>query len=450
MRDFLGSPITVLLCLAVSVFAVLFMTPKTVSAAPFTCSTDFYWIVDQDPTTQMFHGDPATGDIDTVLGPVSAVGGYNAIGYNPIDNYVWGMSTEGATEARLVRVEADGTASMPYGSTPTGLPVESYQAGAFDEDGTYWVQPFFSDGTKLYAVNVAANTAVELTLTQAIPHHPDERIVDLAYYGGYLYAFNAGPTNNLRTYRINVDSTDGITDGTVTVSSPMTGMNLNSGTMGFAPALWSTSDGRIYTYYGQGDTGENGIYEIQNYNDTNPQYVFRNDLNAPSSGDGASCIAAASPYEIKAEPKDFESNPVDTCGGGTVGNVLTGDTLYGDSLNPSSVNLTLVNSGGLAGVTLQPNGDLQVAAGCKVAGAYIVVYQICDAANPDTCDSANVTVRILGASTSDPDSPTPGELAPTGQNIMPIVLAGGVLVVVSLGLIFRRNIRALTNTLLSK
>ena len=427
--------------LLVGVTAIPLASPQYASAAPYTCSTDFYWVVDDTTNTQMYSGDPATNDLTSPLGPTSAVGGYNAIGYNTQDNFIWGLSTESATESRLVRIHADGTVEFPYGAVPAGLPVDSYQAGAFDENGILWVTIVSGDNV-IYGIDVANNTAVTLPLSVSLPN---VRIIDFAYVDGYLYTTSGGDIDtDLKTYRID------ISNGNVTVSNAMTGMNLVSGNMEYAPSLWSAGD-RIYFYYAAGALPEeNGVYEIVDYDTPNPSFKLRNNIEGHPSGDGASCVTADTPFSIQAADDDFSSDPIQRCDGGIAGNIFNNDTLYGDDFDPSSVNLTVQDDGGITGVNINPNGDVEVPVACFDPGDYTITYQICDVVSPDVCNTGNITVRILGAPTPGPGSsgsPTPSDgsvtLANTGQNSLLYGASALLLVFAGLGVAFKNKLSSL-------
>jgi len=419
--------------LVAGVTGISMLHPEQASAASFTCSPSFYWVVDNGSSTQLYNGDPATSNITTPVGPTSAVGGYNAIGYNTQDNFIWGMSTEGATMGRLVRVHADGTSELPYPSVPAGLPVDSYQAGAFDESGRLWVTTVAGANT-IYGINVATNTAIALPLSATLPN---VRIIDFAYLNGYLYTTSGGDTTtDLKTYRIN------LTTGNVDISNPMTGMNLAGNYMDYSPSLWSVS-GHIYMYYAQGSASENGIYEILNFDTPNPSFKLRNNIIGHPSGDGASCVTAETPFSIKAEDDDYTANPIQYCEAGVAGNIFSNDTLYGDSFNPAAVHLTIENNGGLSGVTLSSSGNVNVPANCAPPGTYTVRYKICDVVSPDVCDTANIFLRIVSASTSagttDPGVAS-GALANTGENIRTFALFAGLLLVAGAGILLRKPI----------
>ncbi|PJE39940.1 MAG: hypothetical protein CUR32_10890, partial [Flavobacterium sp.] len=87
---------------------------------------------------------------------------------------------------------------------------------------------------------------------------------------------------------------------------------------------------------------------------------------------------------------------VGAAGGQTVANVLVNDTLNGNPATLANVILTQVSTSN-PNVTLDPaTGAVNVAPG-TAAGSYTVTYQICEILNPSNCDTAVVTVNVIGA-----------------------------------------------------
>ena len=83
-----------------------------------------------------------------------------------------------------------------------------------------------------------------------------------------------------------------------------------------------------------------------------------------------------------------------TAGGPALANLLLNDTLNGAPATLANVNLTQVSTTN-PNVTLDSlTGAVNVAAGTP-AGNYTVTYQICDSANPTTCDTATVSVPVV-------------------------------------------------------
>ena len=99
---------------------------------------------------------------------------------------------------------------------------------------------------------------------------------------------------------------------------------------------------------------------------------------------------------IEAVVDDFSGFPVNGFDGGTVGSVLDNDLLNGTGIavDGSQSALSIVNTGGLTGVTIADDGTLTVPAG-TAAGSYEVLYEICDALNPTNCSQAIATVLVV-------------------------------------------------------
>ncbi|MBZ4033680.1 gliding motility-associated C-terminal domain-containing protein [Flavobacterium sp. 17A] len=73
-------------------------------------------------------------------------------------------------------------------------------------------------------------------------------------------------------------------------------------------------------------------------------------------------------------------------------NIFSNDTLDGVGITPSDVILTTVTPNNF--LQLNPNGSIDVLANAPV-GTLTLVYQICEAAHPDNCDTAIVTITIV-------------------------------------------------------
>ncbi|SNR26439.1 C-terminal domain of CHU protein family protein, partial [Maribacter sedimenticola] len=96
---------------------------------------------------------------------------------------------------------------------------------------------------------------------------------------------------------------------------------------------------------------------------------------------------------INAITDDFTLATVNGNFGGSAGNVLGNDTLNGTSVDANDVNTTLLNDGGIAGLTISANGSVNVPSG-TAAGTYTIEYNICEVTNPSNCDSAFATVEV--------------------------------------------------------
>ena len=129
--------------------------------------------------------------------------------------------------------------------------------------------------------------------------------------------------------------------------------------------------------------------------------------------DSGVCAAATVTLNVNAgtlaaNDDDFRSTPIDAAAGGSTASVLGNDVLEGATPPaPAAVVLQLV--GAPSGITLAADGTLTVAAGAP-AGAVIVEYQLCEAALPSNCDSAQATVLVAPSAAADTFSTPAGQL----------------------------------------
>jgi uncharacterized repeat protein (TIGR01451 family) len=115
----------------------------------------------------------------------------------------------------------------------------------------------------------------------------------------------------------------------------------------------------------------------------------------PTNCDNANVVVTVTAPAIVANDNDFSGTPISGNTGGTTPTIFGNDTLNGVTFPPSAVTATIVNNGGITGLTLNPTtGALTIPPG-TAPGTYTVVYQICEVVNPTNCDTANVTIRVV-------------------------------------------------------
>jgi gliding motility-associated-like protein len=107
-------------------------------------------------------------------------------------------------------------------------------------------------------------------------------------------------------------------------------------------------------------------------------------------------VVVAAP--IDARNDDFTTNPINGYLGGIVGNVYSNTGSGTDTFNnlpiiPSQLVITVVNNGGIVGLTIPNNGNVIIPRGTQ-AGTYVVTYRICDVLNPTNCATATITIVI--------------------------------------------------------
>ena len=101
---------------------------------------------------------------------------------------------------------------------------------------------------------------------------------------------------------------------------------------------------------------------------------------------------------IDALADNYTSSPVNGyVGNSNVGDALDNDTLNGLSTSLAEVSLAVVTPASNPGVALDElTGIVSVAPGTP-AGAYAIVYRICEILNPSNCDNATITVLVQAA-----------------------------------------------------
>ncbi|MFL0120107.1 hypothetical protein V2703_15005, partial [Tenacibaculum maritimum] len=91
---------------------------------------------------------------------------------------------------------------------------------------------------------------------------------------------------------------------------------------------------------------------------------------------------------------DTDASGLDTVNGftgGIAGDVTENDTLNGVLVDDNDILITVLNEGGLTGVSIDGSGNLIVPSGTP-SGSYTVTYQICEVLNPGNCDTATALV----------------------------------------------------------
>ena len=188
----------------------------------------------------------------TSLGTGSA---RNGIGFNPLDNYIYGIEWVGYSGNELIRVGADGS-SVNLGPI-AGLPLSNYNNGVISPTGDYYVMSGFG-GTTLYRIDIATRTATPITLSTSI------QVSDFAWYDGMLYGVSGGQL-------VRVDPATGAV-ATIGSTSPLfTAIAM----WGFSNGLFATSGGSIYAL-----------------DPTTGTATLMSTAPSSSNADGANCSAA--------------------------------------------------------------------------------------------------------------------------------------------------------------
>ncbi|MGO1002115.1 beta strand repeat-containing protein [Lysobacter sp. CA196] len=255
------------------------------------------------PTTLYQIGTNANPLTFNAVGTAAAV--YNAVGYNPADNYQYGLITP--TTNTLVRIGSDG-AAVSLG-TVGGLPAGTYISGAFGTAGNIlYVKDNVAAGTTMYAINVTTLTATPIALSSAI------NIADWAWVGGLLY----GVTNSGQLLSVNP------------TSGAVTNIGLPNGLpVGFFGAMYGAPNG----LYGSGNSPPSGFYKFDLVTGT---ATLISGAPGSTSNDGSNCPTANITFGA-----DLQITKTNTPG--VNGNVdQTSDTY---APGPRSYTVTVTNAG---------------------------------------------------------------------------------------------------------
>jgi gliding motility-associated-like protein len=118
----------------------------------------------------------------------------------------------------------------------------------------------------------------------------------------------------------------------------------------------------------------------------------------PANCDPATVTVVVSAAPIDAINDDLTINPINGYDGGIAGNIFSNNGSGQDTLNnvpvlPTQVVISIVNNGGINGLTISSNGNVTVPSGTP-SGTYTVTYSICEILNPTNCDQATVLIIV--------------------------------------------------------
>jgi uncharacterized repeat protein (TIGR01451 family) len=255
-----------------------------------------------DPRAFLFQSTPTdVFSIDLVTGASTQVGtdiappNLNGVAYNPLDNYVYGVSnTPDATLGRVYRIGSD--FSVQDLGLPTGLPAAGYNIGEFDANGHYWVTTS-ADSTTVYEVDLKPGSSTYFRVVNSraltMPAGFSGTSADWAYnpVDGFLYRTPLNTTTNrVHLFRYNR------TNGVLTNLGPIAGIT-GSANMLFG-ANYADASGFIYA----SDNTSGAIYRI---NVTSNSGVLFSTGPASGTNDGARCFNAPVPVDFGDAPNSY-------------------------------------------------------------------------------------------------------------------------------------------------
>ncbi len=138
------------------------------------------------------------------------------------------------------------------------------------------------------------------------------------------------------------------------------------------------------------------------------------EVTNPSNCDQATATITVTASILETQPDTYTVNGST---GGTTPSIYGNDKLNGNPLNPNDVTATIVDNGGLPGVTINPDGTINVPAGMP-SGSYTIEVNVCEKLNPGNCKTETVTIQILYPVVANADVVTTKEKQPVTVNIL--------------------------------
>jgi uncharacterized repeat protein (TIGR01451 family)/fimbrial isopeptide formation D2 family protein len=364
----------------------------TVSAPqPNFGSCDATMYLGQNSPTGLFEFDTSNNpfDVDPV-GPISPIT-YNAIAYNPVDNYIYGL--RGPAPGTLVRIGSDGSV-VDLGAI-ANLPNASIM-GEIAPDGAYYV----GIGFTLYRIDIPTRTATAIALNRSLNG------ADLAWHNGRLYTAVTG-------------------GGDLLEIDPVSGNVIALGATGVAGGfggMFGASNG----VFGSNNSG--GFYQ---FDLATGQATLISGLPGSGNNDGAKC--ATTPLEFPADlsiTKDDGSDEympgedvvytivVSNLGPFGVSGATVSDPLPTGITDASWTCVTGAN-GGSCGIASGSGaiGGVPVSLPANATVVFTLTMSVPDDFSGDLVNTATVTEPAAGS----PD-PTPGNNAATDTDIASTVV----------------------------
>ncbi|PSL21410.1 putative secreted protein (Por secretion system target) [Dyadobacter jiangsuensis] len=272
-------------------------------------------------TLDLSSGVTTLGKQTLIEGPNAFI---NAIGYNTVDNYIWGFRY-GTNQ--LVRIGSDWSVTF-HDVTGFPSPVPGYATGDVSPNGILYL--YASNSNQITKVDLNPGSANYLTAV-TVPTTPTD-LNDWSFNptNGMLYGFGTSKV----LYQFDPATGNRTTLGSVTGA----GIETSTYTGAFGTAFFDT-DGDMYV----GNNGSGAIFKISAPL-TNLTASLFSTASGVTPGDGARCPSAI----VNDPPVAVNDNGTTTCNAATV-DVLANDVAGSAPLVPSSVKL--LTPGTLARVT---------------------------------------------------------------------------------------------------
>ena len=338
---------------------------EPVAGPAFTCSLSTYLLSQGSPTT-LYNEQFGAGGVTSVTIGGAANLVYNALAFNPNDNYLYASSRNLSGPPQLLKIDSGGGVSVweNFPSLPSDNGNQGFFAATFDASGNYIATTPSGASPYLYELNIASNavTVVPMTLNGA-PF--STAFLDFTYSYGYLWGID--PTNSDMA---RIDPTTGIV---TEISQTL----LPSGSYG---AAWTFGNGNL----GFGNNATGVLYQIAVANPTGATPTLSLVSSAAgqptSNNDGAACVSAPADMSV------VVAGPATVAPSGAISWTLT---------------VTNNGAGGSSGFSVSdsvPAGITNVATttlGCSVSGSNVICSE-----GPLAANATPLVITITGTAQS--------------------------------------------------
>jgi hypothetical protein len=175
---------------------------------PFSCTPPTFFTLSENASNQaqLYKGSYAangTAAFTALGGLKSGTSLYNALAYNPVDSYLYGIAYNTASNTgHVMRVDSAGNVTDLGATSPAlGTPPNTlWDSGEFDAAGNYYVFDGNAGTTKLYKIAGVSSAPGTVPTLSTITLSASVTAADFGLANGYLWAHGYGNSN---FYRIN-------------------------------------------------------------------------------------------------------------------------------------------------------------------------------------------------------------------------------------------------------
>jgi hypothetical protein len=369
-----------LVALGLSVVAPM-SSPVHASGA-FICQPGFYQVI----SGQLKILNPLTGvysDIGTDLDD------YNAIGYNPVDNFIYGWGSSGVLNDLVVRIDSAGSVTTLGAAGQAGT---NFISADFDDAGQLWLR---KSSTVMTRMNVSVNpaTSVDVTFTGS-----SLAGADMGWINDVMYSVEGATLT-----RADLNTLTVTTATIVDLGSPP-GKDFATSIAAGASfgAVFSNRADELYVSH----NASGRIYKITDYTTSNPRATWVVDATVTSNNDGAACKLAPSPFDTPVSANDTYTTANDS----TLSIPLATGIFSNDgATSPTVAAFTNPSSGTL---TLNNDGSFSYTPAADFVGSVSFTYDSQDRWGR-TVPRATVTITVTAGATTTTSSTTSTTVAPT-------------------------------------